>query len=142
MESCQPNKRLKEEEMEQKKRKEEEEKKKKKKKDEEEKKKKRKKKNEEEEKEEEREQDQKQEQKEQEEEYMRQCTNPGSLASRATRFLLWLLTFCGPPLINLLHVTVMTARILRWVLDIRKICATLSTVTQIYPLQQKETNVM
>jgi len=47
-------------------------------------------------------------------------------AARATKFFIMAPNICGPSVWNLIHVTLLTPRIIRWQLDFSKICVPLS----------------
>jgi hypothetical protein len=54
-----------------------------------------------------------------------ECTNSGSQVARATKFCRMAPNICASSVRNWLHVTVLALRILRWLLDFCKICASL-----------------
>ena len=54
------------------------------------------------------------------------CPDSGHRAARAIKFCIMVPNICGPSVWNLLHVTLLTLRILRWQLDFSKICLPLS----------------
>jgi hypothetical protein len=55
------------------------------------------------------------------------CTNPGRQIAMATEFFFTLApNMCGPSVWNLLYVVLMAPRILRWLLDVWKICVPLA----------------
>jgi hypothetical protein len=53
------------------------------------------------------------------------CTNPGHQVTEATKFFSVDLNVCWFSVWNLLHVTLLATRILRWLLDFWKICVPL-----------------
>jgi hypothetical protein len=56
------------------------------------------------------------------------CTNPGSQITMATTFCTAAPNICGSPVQNLLRVTLLAARMLRWFLELGKNCAPLPYV--------------
>jgi len=53
-------------------------------------------------------------------------TNPGGQVAMATEFCTVGSNICGCPVRNLLHVTLLVPRILRWFLDFWEICGSLN----------------
>jgi hypothetical protein len=45
------------------------------------------------------------------------CANPGLQVARATKFCAVTPNICGPSVWNLLHVTLLATRILKWLVD-------------------------
>jgi hypothetical protein len=56
------------------------------------------------------------------------CTSPGRQVSVANNFCTVAPNICGPSVWNVLHVTLLTPRILRWLLGFWKICASLAYI--------------
>jgi hypothetical protein len=57
--------------------------------------------------------------------YTQEYTNPGCQIAQATDVLMVATEICGSSVKNLLHATFLVPRILRWLLDVWKICAPL-----------------
>lgn len=73
--------------------------------------------------------------------YNRGCTNPGCQVAKATKFCMVAPNTCGSSVWNLLHVTQLASRILRWLLEFWKFCAPVSLfISQSvqYPQLQEE----
>jgi len=51
------------------------------------------------------------------------CTNPGHQVAWTTEFYMVAANICGSSIYNLLYVTLLAPKILRWPLDFRKIYA-------------------
>ena len=63
---------------------------------------------------------------------LQRCTNPGHQVGQVTKFWMVVPNICGSSVWNLLHVTLLAPRILKWLLEFWSCCAPLAWYMLLY----------